>query len=115
LSEFHDERGRPLADVLVSLSVEAPQYLSWLYFRDARHEHCDGDTLAVTMPRSRVVFVCGRSFERTWRENPAYAEMALIHEMLHSLGLGENPPSSSEITARVRQHCAAVDRPAFRR
>jgi hypothetical protein len=29
----------------------------------------------------------------------------IIHEMLHSLGLGENPPSSKEITLRVMQRC----------
>ena len=27
----------------------------------------------------------------------------MIHELLHSLGLGENPPSSDHITARVRE------------
>jgi hypothetical protein len=116
LSEFHDKRGRSLADVLTSLTVDAPRFLSWLYFRDAPPKNCDGDTLAVTTPGSRVVSVCGRSFERAWRENPPYAEASLIHEMLHSLGLGENPPSSSEITVRVRRHCAAADpRPASRR
>jgi len=26
---------------------------------------------------------------------------ALIHEMLHTLGLRENPPSAAEITAQV--------------
>ena len=108
LSEFHDARGRSLADVLVMLTVDAPRYLSWLYFRDAPRTYCDGDTLAGTTPGRRVVFVCGRSFKRTWRENPQYAEAALIHEMLHSLGLGENPPSSSEITDRVRHQCAAA-------
>jgi hypothetical protein len=29
----------------------------------------------------------------------------VIHEMLHTLGLGENPPSTFEITARVRDRC----------
>ena len=33
------------------------------------------------------------------------AEAALIHESLHSLGLGENPPTSSEITSRVISRC----------
>jgi hypothetical protein len=32
--------------------------------------------------------------------------------MLLSLGLGENPPSSAEITDRVRVHCAASGRAA---
>jgi hypothetical protein len=29
----------------------------------------------------------------------------VIHEVLHSLGLGENPPSSDHITERVRARC----------
>jgi hypothetical protein len=29
----------------------------------------------------------------------------IIHEMLHTLGLGENPPSSREITQRVTERC----------
>ena len=29
----------------------------------------------------------------------------VIHEMLHTLGLGENPPAPSEITRRVNDRC----------
>jgi hypothetical protein len=29
----------------------------------------------------------------------------LIHETLHTLGLGEDPPSSTEITKVVLRHC----------
>jgi hypothetical protein len=108
-SGFRDQGGRALADVLAGLGVDAPRFLTWLYFRDAPRQYCDGGRLAVTTPGSRVVFVCGRSFERSWRENVLYAEATLIHEMLHSLGLGENPPSSDEITDRVRLHCSAAD------
>ena len=36
---------------------------------------------------------------------PFYAEAVIIHETLHSLGLGENPPSSQAITHRVLQQC----------
>jgi hypothetical protein len=105
-SEFRDESGRTLADVLTGLRVDAPRFLTWLSFRDAPREYCDGGRLAVTTPGSRAVFVCGRSFERSWRENALYADATLIHEMLHSLGLGENPPSSRDITDRVLLHCS---------
>jgi hypothetical protein len=30
---------------------------------------------------------------------------AFIHEILHTLGLEENPPSSSQITRRVLARC----------
>jgi hypothetical protein len=51
-----------------------------------------------------AVFVCGTNFHsrgRTFREN------ALIHEMLHTLGLRENPPSSAEISRRVAERCGS--------
>jgi hypothetical protein len=37
--------------------------------------------------------------------NSRNAEAIVIHEWLHSLGLGENPPSSDYITTRVRARC----------
>jgi hypothetical protein len=39
------------------------------------------------------------------RSRPYEAEVCLIHDMLHTLGLGENPPTSSEITQRVKRRC----------
>jgi hypothetical protein len=54
-----------------------------------------------------VVFVCPQEFSharRSRRSGGGY-EFIVIHEMLHSLGLGEDPPSSSEINARVRARC----------
>ena len=39
------------------------------------------------------------------RRNRAWAVATLIHEALHTLGLGENPPSSTEITERVLRRC----------
>jgi hypothetical protein len=41
----------------------------------------------------------------SWRENRRRLVASLIHEVLHTLGLGENPPSSAEITERVLRHC----------
>jgi hypothetical protein len=46
--------------------------------------------------------VCGPAFRELSR---VHRENALIHEMLHTLGLGENPPSSPEITKRVNERC----------
>jgi hypothetical protein len=42
-----------------------------------------------------------RQAERSAR----YAEAVLIHEALHSLGLGENPPLSDYITERIQARC----------
>jgi hypothetical protein len=34
--------------------------------------------------------------------------MILIHEWLHTLRLGENPPTSLEITAQVTERCGGA-------
>jgi hypothetical protein len=61
--------------------------------------------LGGTQPGSRVVAFCGAAFAETERRNARLAEALVIHETFHSLGLGENPPSSHEITTRVLGSC----------
>jgi hypothetical protein len=53
---------------------------------------------------ARVV-VC-KPFLRTVDRERATAEVYVIHEMLHTLGLGENPPRSQQITQAVKRRCA---------
>jgi hypothetical protein len=61
-------------------------------------------TLAVTAPGSRAVWVCPQ-FALEQRRDPGLAEVTLLHEALHSLGLGEDPPSAAEITSRIVTRC----------
>jgi hypothetical protein len=61
--------------------------------------------MAVTAPGSRVVYVCGRRFAEAQSRSATRAELVVLHEALHTLGLGENPPDSLEITRRVGQRC----------
>jgi hypothetical protein len=107
LTEFRDAQGRPLAERLDTLGVDAPSYLKLILFRDgAQDPHCaDELTFAVTTPGGRVVFVCGRRFERAWRASATRAQAIVLHEVLHTLGLGENPPASTDITYRVLTLC----------
>jgi hypothetical protein len=108
VSEFRDERGRPLTDKLSALGMTAQGFLELVIFQDAgeRLGKCDRQgTLAFTTPGDRIVYLCGRAFERAWRRNPDEAQNTMIHEMLHALGLGENPPSPREISYRIRQLC----------
>jgi hypothetical protein len=49
--------------------------------------------------------VCGRVFREAASRQESRAEIAVIHEALHTLGLGENPPDSLEITRRVAERC----------
>jgi hypothetical protein len=55
---------------------------------------------------SRVVTICGREFAKEWRERPHIAYATIIHEALHTLGLGENPPTAQVITQQVLRKCA---------
>jgi hypothetical protein len=105
--EFGDAAGRPLQDNLDALGQTGAGYLGWVVFADASAKpHCKaGGSFAFTTPGSRVVHLCLPQFKDAADQNPAKAEAVVIHEMLHSLGLGENPPTSEEITARVLAQC----------
>jgi hypothetical protein len=106
LSDFADRDGRPLADRLTSFGVDFDQYVSMLVFYDGtRSRSCDKGVMAFTTPGSRVVYVCVAQLKQVQLDQPDYVVAALIHEILHTLGLGENPPSSSEITKCVLGRC----------
>lgn len=106
-SDFHDLSGRRLQEALDSLGATGQSYLGLVIFYDgARQERCRTQgNLAVASPGSRVVHICPERFREQARRDPFVAEAILIHEVLHSLGLGENPPSSREITSRVTSRC----------
>ena len=109
LTEFRDEEGCPLASKLAATGATFEGYLEWVLIRDASGTRkCDNPNLfAFTAPGSRVVFVCGKAFERLSRKEPERAIAVLVHEVLHTLGLGENGihPTSREITRRVLELC----------
>jgi hypothetical protein len=106
-SDFRDASGTPLQSRLDALGLAAPDYLSFFVFADGfGRRSCHGtDIMAVTAPGSRVVYVCGRSFAEAQARSPKRAEMVVLHEALHTLGLGENPPDSREITRRLGERC----------
>ena len=106
LSEFTDQRGRLLTERLAELNLSLAEYLRAVIFEDGdAHPRCrNGEALAFTSIGSRVVHVCGPAFVRAWRREPSEARATIIHELLHSLGLGENPPAPRYITA-VNELC----------
>jgi len=109
LDEFADAGGRPLRAALAEQDVAFADYPSRVFFYDAPEWACRGGNLAVTQPGSRAIFVCGARFQKAMAKNSRNAEAIVIHELLHSLGLGENPPSSDYITSRVRARCGQVE------
>jgi hypothetical protein len=104
--DFAGDAGQPLQEKLDVYRVSGPEYLSLIYFADGGEGgHCgDEMVLATTTPGSRLVSVC-RRFVRAYRDDPTWAEVVVIHEALHTLGLGENPPTSAEISIRVAARC----------
>jgi hypothetical protein len=108
-TDFADRNGRTLAAVLQASGWTPVEYLDLLVFVDANiSADCRGARIriAVTAPGSRVIHVCSRRFVAYFMQDTSAGEILLIHELLHTLGLGENPPSSDEITDRVNARCA---------
>ena len=106
--DFKDASGRPLQESLEAAGGSGPGLLQdWIFFADGRQENrcADGQVLAFTQTGSRAVWICGRRFsQERWRD-PDWTELVLIHEALHVLGLGEDPPSSEAISRRVLDRC----------
>ncbi len=107
LEEFRDQSGILLSDRIAELGIDAITYLERLRFRDGSLAPpcAKPTTVMFTTPGSKVVFVCGRQLERLARQDRGYLSVLVIHEVLHTLGLGENPPSSATITIRVQNRC----------
>ncbi len=107
-SEFTAASGRTLQEELDALGQTPASFMGWVLFADGREERpCkDANILALSEPGSRAIWICGKQFarENQWGD-AGLTEAVLIHEELHALGLGENPPSSTFITMRVRARC----------
>jgi hypothetical protein len=109
LTDFHDAAGRPLADVLQASGLSASDYLlQRVHFvdgDDGRACKANEGVMAFTSPSSPVVRVCGTRFLERFPTMSVMADVVIIHEMLHTLGLGENPPTSVAITGQVLKRC----------
>lgn len=105
-SDFHDAQGRTIERNLERWEMGPAEYLRILPFVDGFGESlCRREkVMLVSTPNVPRVVVCP-GFARMLRSEPRVAEILVIHEALHTLGLGENPPTSSEITRRVEARC----------
>lgn len=106
LTEFRDGSGRTLQANLDERGETGSGYLRWLIFVNAAEEgFCVREArMAATNPGDRIIRLCS-PFRSLALSDPSHAANLLIHEELHSLGLGENPPSSHEITRKVVERC----------
>jgi len=106
LSDFRDAAGHTIREKLDLLGETPRSYLTRLTFREAIDHRCQNSaTTAFTRIGSRDVFICGIQFWHEYQMNPPYIEAVIIHEMMHTLGLRENPPSSLEINTGVLRRC----------
>lgn len=104
LTDFESVNGGRLDLVLRASGRTAQEQIDRLVLESGLgRPGCSRGQLAFTQIGSPVVSICPRPFTLL---PPAKQEAVLIHEMLHSLGLGENPPESVAITDRVLERCA---------
>ena len=105
--DFALQNGRTPRSELDRLGIEPVALVRSLVFVDgSRNPVCgNGRAVLVTTPGSQVIGVCP-GFARLQAQDPSRSACLIIHESLHALGLGENPPSSKEITLRVEHRCS---------
>ena len=107
LSDFRDSAGVTVEERLEALGETPRSYLATITFHEGLDtRRCkDAATLAFSIVGNRHVYLCAPQFWQAYRSNPSRVETTLIHEMMHTLGLGENPPTPMEIDARVLKRC----------
>jgi len=105
-SDFQLPEGGTPQDELDKRGIMPEEFLETLVFTDGSREPvCVMGTAALTTkPNTGLIFVCPL-FSRLQIREPQRSATLVIHESLHALGLGENPPSSSEITRSVERRC----------
>jgi len=108
-ADFGLPGGGTAQDALAGLGIVPEEFLETLVFTDGSGEPvCRmGRAMLTTRPGTSMIFVCP-GFARFQIRNPGLSASLVIHESLHSLGLGEDPPSSSEITRRVERRCGKL-------
>jgi len=100
--EFLLPDGRSAQSELDRREIGPQELVQSLRFVDGRRATaCQDGSVLITTPGSLLIRVC-----------PGFAQVSsrlsaslIIHEALHALGLGENPPSSRDITSRVERRC----------
>ena len=102
-----DESGQRLSTRLVASGKPPADAFASLRFLDDRGaQQCrSSGTLAFTRTGSWFIRVCGEQFRHAFQRNRTATEIIVIHEFLHALGLGEDPPTSEAITEQVNVRC----------
>jgi hypothetical protein len=110
LDDFTDRSGNRLSTNLNRLGMTPADFVErGLVFVDASSdEACRIDLRAAfTSPGSRLIFTCAARLIPHDSGLGMDAALLVIHEALHALGLGENPPTPAEITRQVARRCGS--------
>ena len=107
LDEFKDPDGVTLRKRLDDQGMTVEGRLDALRFVDASESSLcrSSQSFAFAIRAGLVVYVCPRTMAKTELREPTRVQSVIIHELLHTIGLGENPPTSTYITARVEARC----------
>jgi hypothetical protein len=107
VDEFKDPEGVTLRQRLDEQGMTIESRLDAIRFVDASESSLcrTSQSFAFTVRSGIVVYVCPRVLEKAHLRQPARVQAVIIHELLHTIGLGENPPTSTHITARVEARC----------
>lgn len=108
LTDFTDQSGNLLSANLSRLAMTPVEFIErGLFFVDASDRGpCLSDSRGMfTFPGSRVIFVCATQLVPMTSAPSPKIGLLIIHEALHALGLGENPPSSARISRQVARRC----------
>src|SRR5262245_31336740 len=104
-AEFRLPDGSTPLHNLEQTGLSAEEFLASLEWESgALSGRCEPGALLATTRQARRISVCP-GFAKIVASRPAFGATLLIHEQLHALGLGENPPLSTYITARVFHWC----------
>lgn len=109
LDEFKTSDGKSLRSRLDESRTTLDDRLREVRFFDASEfAACrSGKNYAFTRPGLGAVYVCTARFTPARLREPDQVEAVVIHELLHTIGLPENPPTPEYITARVKDRCHA--------
>ena len=107
LSDFRDaQTGLTLAENLATTGRSASEHVRSLWFRGAPgiRPFLGRRVFAFTAPASSAVFLCREDLLRI-QNQPRMLTAIVLHEVLHTLGLRNDHPSSVSITEQVLERC----------
>lgn len=107
LTDFADSRsGLTLAENLAASGRTASEHVESLLFLGARRPRpfAGRRVFAFTVPSSPVVYLCREDLLRVQNQDRLVTAI-VIHEVLHTLGLREDAPTSVAVTEQVLARC----------